>query len=48
MDSGEIYRHDRSYLGRETLIEALDCAAGAIDTTGQQERALRDELARLH
>lgn len=34
-------------LPRETLVGVLDCAAGAIDTTGQQERALRDALARL-
>jgi hypothetical protein len=30
-----------------TLAEVIDCTAGAADTTKEQERALRDELARL-
>ena len=29
----------------KVLIEVLDCAAGAPDTTAQQERALRDQIA---
>jgi hypothetical protein len=30
-----------------TLTESIDCTAGAADTTVEQERALRDQLARL-
>lgn len=34
-------------LSRATLIEALECAAGADDTTREQQRAMRDQLASL-
>lgn len=34
-------------LATEALIGALDCTAGALDTTIRQERALRDQLALL-
>jgi len=32
-------------LRKETVLELLDCAAGAEDTTRQQERAIRNALA---
>ena len=34
-------------LKRETLIRLIECTAAAEDTTRQQERALRDQLARM-
>ncbi len=34
-------------LPRTMLTEVIDCTAGALDTTIEQERALRDQLARL-
>jgi len=34
-------------LSQEVLVPLLDCVAGAEDTTRLQERAIRDELARL-
>ena len=34
-------------LSQEVLVALLDCVAGAEDTTRLQERAIRDELARL-
>lgn len=34
-------------LERTVVVDVLACAASALDTTFQQERALRDQLARL-
>jgi hypothetical protein len=34
-------------LTKKVLSDLLDCAAAAEDTTRQQERAMRDELAKL-
>lgn len=35
-------------LPSRVLVAVLECAAHALDTTRQQERALRDQLARMH
>jgi hypothetical protein len=39
--------HPVTSLRQEVLVQLLDCVAGAEDTTRLQERAIRDELARL-
>ena len=39
--------HPVTSLSQEVLVRLLDCVAGAEDTTRLQERAIRDELARL-
>jgi hypothetical protein len=34
-------------LAKDMFVELLDCAARAEDTTKLQERAIRDQLARM-
>lgn len=54
VDTDEAQMHIRNGVMRaalrlptETLADVLECTASAPDTTLQQERALRDQLARL-
>jgi hypothetical protein len=45
MDHGIV--HPSTSLDKERLISLLECAAAAEDTTQRQERAMRDQLAKL-
>lgn len=54
LDAGEVSRllqqdviSEASTLPKGTLAALLECVAGANDTTKRQERAVRDQLARL-
>lgn len=54
LDELEVVRKERRQtltqvmtLDRALLVPAIECVAGAEDTTRYQEQALRDELARL-